>query len=81
MCSSDLFKLDGKVKALSAEGRLSAIILSALPVVIGVAFFFINPNYISKLWEEEQGIVMLKISVFAIIVGYLWAKKIAKVDV
>ncbi len=77
----DRFKLDGKVKALSAEGRLSAIILSALPVVIGVAFFFINPNYISKLWEEEQGIVMLKISVFAIIVGYLWAKKIAKVDV
>ena len=77
----DRFKLDGKVKGLSAEGRLSAYILSALPVIIGIAFYFINPNYISKLWEDEQGIMLLKISIAGVLIGYAWAQKIAKVDV
>jgi len=66
---------------LSAEGRLSAYILSALPVIIGIAFYFINPNYISKLWEDEQGIMLLKISIAGVLIGYAWAQKIAKVDV
>ena len=77
----DRFKLDGKVKALSAEGRLSAIILGALPIIIGFAFYIINPRYISKLWEEEQGIFLLKVAAAGLIIGFAWAKKIAKVEV
>ena len=47
-----------QVRALSAEGRLSAYILIALPVLLFVYSYFVNYDYVSLLWTTVMGIVM-----------------------
>ncbi len=44
-----------KIKAVSAEARFSALILSALPVVLAGAIFLLNPDYLSPLWNNQIG--------------------------
>jgi len=53
------FKLQGKVKVLSAEGRLSAYVLLALPAAIALVIRIINPAYMLRLTETEPGKYML----------------------
>ncbi|MGY1641770.1 type II secretion system F family protein [Geodermatophilus sp. SYSU D00703] len=64
-----------QVKALSAEGRLSAWVLMALPVGI-VAFLTVtNPVYLSAFTESLTGWIMVVVSVGLLVVGGLWLKK------
>ena len=49
------FKLRGKVRTLSSEGRASAWILSGMPFVLTGIITLINPGYISLLWTTPQG--------------------------
>ncbi|MEN8212064.1 MAG: type II secretion system F family protein, partial [Thermodesulfobacteriota bacterium] len=49
------FKFDGKVKILTAEGRLSAVILVGLPILIGVWLQISNPDYIKPLFTDPIG--------------------------
>ncbi len=53
------FKLAGKIKALSAEGRLTAIILTALPFVIILVLSLINPGYLSGMLNDPGGTVFV----------------------
>ncbi|RFU19044.1 type II secretion system F family protein [Geodermatophilus marinus] len=64
-----------QVKALSAEGRLSAWVLMALPVGI-VAFLSVSsPSYLSAFTESLAGWVMVTVSIGLLVVGGLWLKK------
>jgi tight adherence protein B len=64
-----------QVKALSAEGKLSAIVLMALP--FGVTFFISmsNPAYIARFTESLVGYAMLGTAGLMLLVGGLWLKK------
>jgi tight adherence protein B len=68
------------VKALSAEGRLSAYILVALPVVIAGWLFASNPAYMRPLYSSAAGIAMLALAGLLIGVGALWMRKVIKVE-
>ena len=72
-------QLRRQVKALSAEGRLSAAVLYVLP--IGVALFVkvTNPGYIAELTESTIGLVMIGLALVAMIGGGAWIKKIVNV--
>ncbi len=48
----DRFKMKRKIKAISAEGRMSAMFLSAMPVLLFFALQFIVPHYYSEIWDE-----------------------------
>jgi tight adherence protein B len=48
----DRFKMKRKIKAISAEGRMSAMFLSAMPVMLFFALQFIVPDYYSEIWDE-----------------------------
>ena len=48
----DRFKMKRKIKAISAEGRMSAMFLSAMPVMLFFALQFIVPDYYSEIWSE-----------------------------
>jgi len=50
----DRFKMKRKIKAISAEGRMSAMFLSAMPVLLFFALQFIVPGYYSKVWGMTQ---------------------------
>lgn len=69
------------VKALSAEGRLSAYILVALPIGLALWLYVSNRAYISLLWTNPLGWLMIIAGVVGIIVGSFWMAKVIKVEV
>ena len=68
------------VKALSAEGRLSGVILAALPVVIGGYLLLVRPEYVGRLVTTPLGLVMLTAGTVMLGLGMVWMNKIAKVE-
>jgi tight adherence protein B len=74
-------RLRRQVKTLSAEGRLSGIILVALPILVVAALAVINPDYLSVLLGNLFGLLVLSAAVIAVVVGGIWIKKIVDVDV
>jgi Flp pilus assembly protein TadB/uncharacterized protein YegL len=74
-------RLGRHVRALSAEGRLSAIILLSMPIVLGGWMFVFRREYLEPLYTRPLGILMLVTSVLMIGVGGLWLRKIVQVEV
>ncbi len=63
------FELKDRVSALSAEGKLSAIILFALPFVIAIAMSILNPAYLGVLFTTEKGTFLLGVGLAMMTVG------------
>jgi tight adherence protein B len=64
-----------QVKALSAEGKLSALVLMALPFGIIGFISMTNPGYLAKFTESAMGYGMLGVAAIMMIFGGLWLKK------
>ena len=64
-----------QVKALSAEGKLSAIVLMALPFGVIAFISLTNPSYLSAFTESWIGYAMLAVAAVMMLVGGLWLKK------
>jgi Flp pilus assembly protein TadB len=69
------------VRALSAEGRLSAYLLIGLPIFVGGWLFLVRRSYISVLWTSTAGIIMLLFSVVMLVAGAFWMRAMIKVEV
>jgi tight adherence protein B len=70
-----------QVKALTAEGRLSAIILLLLPVALFVYLYLLRYEYISLLWTEQIGIYMMAAGILAQVVGAVVMKRIVTIEI
>jgi len=68
-----------QVKALAAEGKLSAIVLMALPFGIGGFISLTNPGYIARFTESGLGWGMLVIAVLLLVGGGFWLKKMVSI--
>lgn len=66
-------KLRGQIKALTAEGRISAYVMLALPPAVGAFSFVVNPDY-AGVFLEPVGIVMLSVTGCLMTLGYFWMK-------
>jgi tight adherence protein B len=75
------YTLQGKVRALAAEGKLSAIILIALPIVIAVVILAINPDYIKLLFFDPLGRMLVIITVVMMLFGVAVIKKMINIKV
>lgn len=69
-------QIQRQVKALSAEGKMSAYVLMALPVLIIGVLSVISPSYITQFGESVLGYAMLAVGAIMMIVGALWLRKI-----
>lgn len=74
-------RLRRDIAALTAEGKMSAIVLAALPVLLGLAMWGMNPEYINTLFTESLGKVLLGASVTAALIGFAWMKKIIAIEI
>ena len=74
-------KLAGQVRVLSAEGRMSAWVLGALPLVVALAMAVMNPKYLGLLWTDPTGVKLLWIAAAMIVVGVLWLRKVIHIRV
>jgi len=74
------FIFKGKVRALTAEAKMSAIILGALPFVISGTLMFLRPDYLSPLITEPAGRSMLLGATLLFFAGVLLMRSLAQVE-
>jgi tight adherence protein B len=70
-----------QIGVLSAEGKLSAVILTALPVVLAIYMTIVNPDYIGTLFENTVGQIMIAGWIVLIGVGIFWMRRLIDIDV
>jgi tight adherence protein B len=77
----DKESLKRHVNALSAEGKLSAYILIALPIGIFLYMLMVNRAYVELLWTTMIGIGMLAAGLISLTIGVFWMRKVVVVEV
>ncbi len=75
------FRLKRQVLTHTAQGRITGMVLTFLPVVLGCALYFVNPDMMSLLWKREIGIKLLYAASAMIVVGGLIIRKIVNMEV
>jgi tight adherence protein B len=75
------FALEGELVTLTAESRLSARILAALPLLVFLGMFALNPGFMRPMLQQTAGHVMLVLAGVSVAAGYLVMVRIADIDV
>jgi tight adherence protein B len=75
------FKLRGRIRAISAHGRMTGIALSCIPIGVAVLMFYTNPDYVKFFFLDDTGHMMLGCAVALQVTGYLIMKKITTIEV
>lgn len=74
-------RLFDKVRVLSAEGRMSAWVLSLLPFVTAVLLMLVSPGFMDVLWEDPVGIRMVGVVLTSMVFGVFWMRHIVRIRV
>ena len=75
------FRLKRQIMTHTAQGRLTGLILTCLPIVLGLLLYMVNPKTMSLLWTRDIGIKLLYVSATMTFVGGLIIRKIVNMDV
>jgi tight adherence protein B len=75
------FKLRGRIRAISAHGRMTGIALSCIPIGVAVLMFYTNPDYVKFFFQDDVGNIMLGSAVALQLAGYFIMKQITKIEV
>ena len=75
------FKILGQVKALTAEGRLSGVVLIAMPIGLFLMMLHMKPDYIELLWTDPMGVQMSIGAIILMLIGSYAIKKIVDIKV
>jgi tight adherence protein B len=77
----DRLRLRGEVRTLSAEGRLSAVILAALPFGVAAVVQVANPGFLSPLWTDPAGRQMVGLAALGMVGGVWWMRTLIRIRV
>ena len=75
------FRLERKVRTLSAEGRMSAWILALVPIVLFAVISITTPDYLPTLTQDPLGQKLIAAGGIMGVIGLLWIRKIIRIDV
>ncbi len=75
------YRFFGKLKALTAEGKASGIVLGALPIGVGLLLSALNPAYLARLFDNAKGQMILAASIVSWIAGVLWIHRLTKMEI
>jgi len=75
------FKLYGKVRALTGEARISAVILTMLPFATAAVMYFLNRAYIETLFKEPVGVMMVGAAAVMMVLGILVMRRMVTIEV
>ena len=73
--------LQGEVRALSAHGKLTGAILTALPVGIAIMMFMVNPSYMLVLYNHPWGKTMIAMAIGCLIAAHFAIRKLVDIKV
>ncbi len=75
------FKLRGRIRAISAHGRMTGMALTCIPLGVAILMFYVNPDYVRFFFNDDVGNIMMGIAVALQIAGYLVIQKIVKIEI
>jgi len=75
------FKIRRQVRVHTAHGRFTAWVLLSLPAALAVALTFINPEHMGLLFHEHMGQMMILGAIVMQTIGYIWIRKVIKIEV
>jgi tight adherence protein B len=75
------FRLKREVSTRTAQGRMTGMVLTGLPIVLGFALYMVNPEMMSLLWKRDIGIKLLYAACSMIVIGGLIIRKIVNMEV
>jgi Flp pilus assembly protein TadB len=73
-------RIKGEIKTLTAQGRMSGVIVSLLPIALLFALKVINPGYIDLLFTHPVGQTMLAVAVLGQLMGIAVIQKIVNIE-
>jgi len=74
-------RLRREASTLTAEGRIGAVVISILPIAIGVFVYSVNPGYLSPLLHEAFGQILFYGSIVLAVLGIFWLRKLVNIEV
>ncbi len=75
------FKIRRQLRTFTAQGRMSGMVVGTMPIVVGLGFYAMNPEYIQPLFDEPVGRAMIAMGITLQIVGYLWIRRIVDIEI
>ena len=75
------FKLRGRIRAISAHGRMTGAALTCIPLGVGALMFYVNPDYGHFFFFDEVGQMMLGGAILLQFIGYMIIRQIVKIEV
>ncbi len=70
-----------EIRTLTSQGRYTGYLITALPFVLGLVIYMINPEFMSPLFTDPCGWMMVGISLVLIVIGYISINKIVSIEV
>jgi tight adherence protein B len=75
------FRLRGQVRAASAHGRLTGIILTLLPLVLVLGLMVVAPDYLKQMAHDKDGKILIVCAFLGQIMGYAFIRKIVRIKI
>jgi tight adherence protein B len=75
------FKLRGRIRAISAHGKMTGTALTCIPIAVAILMFYTNPDYIKFFFLDDVGNIMLVSAIGLQLVGYAIIRQIVKIEV
>lgn len=74
-------RIKGDIRALTAQSRISGYMVAMVPIVLSVVIYLIQPEFMSLLFTERCGWIMVGVAVLGIVAGFVVIGKIVSIDV
>jgi tight adherence protein B len=74
-------KVDGKIKAMTAQGKTQGTILFLMPFGLAALIYYLNPGFLTPLFTTRLGWLMILVMLFFQLLGGLWIRKVVTIDV
>lgn len=75
------FKLRGRIRAISAHGKMTGIALTCIPIGVAIVMFLVNPDYVKFFFQDDLGNTLMGSAIAFQVIGYLIIKKIVSIEV
>ncbi|HJR17565.1 MAG TPA: type II secretion system F family protein, partial [Gemmatimonadales bacterium] len=75
------FTIRRQIRVYTAQGRMTGYLLSALPIILFSLLYMINAEYMSILFKDPVGQILIVIAISMQLIGFLWIRKIIKIEI
>ena len=75
------FAIRRQLRVYTAQGRLSGYVLGALPIMVGIAIFLLDREYMMTLFSSGVGRIAVVLALVLQVIGYLWIRKIVNIEI